>query len=65
MKSYPFMCSQLINKGMLRSRDLFGKEMHEVCIPYNKGQLEYLLQTAHDWEIALSHYVGQIKCHVP
>ena len=39
--------------------------MHEVCIPYNKEQLEYILQTADDWGVALAHYMGQIKCHVP
>lgn len=39
--------------------------MHEVVIPYDKEQLEYLLQTADDWGIALAQYVGQIKCHVP
>ena len=42
--SYPFMCSQLIIKGRLRSRELFGKEMHEIVIPYNKEQLEYFLK---------------------
>lgn len=39
--------------------------MHETVIPYNKEQLEYLLQTADDWGIALGHYMGQIKYHVP
>ena len=63
--SYPFMCSQLIIKRRIRSRELFGKEMHEVVIPYDKEQLEYLLQTADDWGIALAQYVGQIKYHVP
>ena len=63
--SYPFMCSQLIIKRRIRSRELFGKEMHEIVIPYDKVQLEYLLQTADDWGIALAQYVGQIKYHVP
>jgi hypothetical protein len=44
VSSYPFMCSQLIIKGRLRSRELLGKEMQEIIIPYNKEQLEYLLQ---------------------
>lgn len=59
------MCSQLIIKGRLRSRELFGKEMQEITIPYNKEQLEYLLQTTDDWGVALAHYMGQIKYHVP
>ena len=65
VSSYPFMCSQLIIKRRIRSRELFGKEIHEIVIPYDKVQLEYLLQTADDWGIALAQYVGQIKYHVP
>ena len=62
---YLFMCSQLIIKGRLRSRELFSKDMHEIVIPYNKKQLEYLLHSADDWRIALAHYMEQIKYHVP
>jgi hypothetical protein len=39
--------------------------MHEIVIPYNKEQLEYLLKSSDDWRIALAHYKEQIKCHVP
>ena len=74
VSSYPFMCNKLIIKGRIRSRELFGKEMHEIVIPYNEEQLEYLLQTADDWGIALAHYMKarvcahdmeQIKYHGP
>ena len=65
VSSYPFMCNKLIIKGRIRSRELFGKEMHEIVIPYNEEQLEYLLQTVDDWGIAFAHDMEQIKYHGP
>lgn len=58
VSSYPFMCSQLIIKGRIRSRELFGKEMHGIVIPYNQEQVEYLLPTAADWGMALAQDMG-------
>jgi hypothetical protein len=65
ISSYPFRYSQLIVKGRLRFRKLFGKEMQEIIVPYNKEHVEYLLQIEDDWRIALAYYIGQLKCHVP
>lgn len=61
VSSYPFMCNKLIIKGRIRSRELFGKEMHEIVIPYNEEELEYLLQTVDDWGIAFAHDMEQIN----
>lgn len=65
LASYPYMCSLLINKGRMRSRELFGKEMHNIILPYNKRQFEILLIEDDDWGIALQGYTGQIKYHYP
>ena len=42
LASYPYMCSLFIIKGRIRSKELFGKEMHKVIIPYIKKQSEGL-----------------------
>ena len=65
VSSYPFMCNKLIINGRISSREFFGKEMHEIVIPYNEEQLEYLLQTVDDWGIAFAHDMEQIKYHGP
>lgn len=62
---YPYMLSLLIIKGRERSWELFGKEPAEIVIPYNKKQLESLLQNHDDWAVALQGYLGQIKYHYP
>lgn len=62
---YPFMCSLLIIKGRQRSRELFGKDVREIIMPYNKMQIEHLIQNNDDWIIALQGYEGQILFHYP
>ena len=62
---YPFMCSLLIIKGRQRSRELFGKDVREIITPYNKMQIEHLIQNNDDWIIALQGYTGQILFHYP
>lgn len=49
----------------MRSKELFGKEMHNIIFPYNKKQTDILLIKDEDWEIALQSYSGQIKYHYP
>ena len=46
--SYPSLMAQLIIKGRKRSVELFGKEVANVVIPFNKGQLQFLLQNSGD-----------------
>ena len=65
LASYPFMCSLLISKGRMRSRELFGKEMHNIIIPYNKKQFEPLLMEDENWGTSLQGYSAQIKYHYP
>lgn len=62
---YPYLCSLLIMKGRLRSRELFGIECKEIIVPYSKAQHEYLMQTSVDWTLALQNYIGDIKHHYP
>lgn len=63
--SYPFMVSLLIIKGRKRSRELFGKDMDNIIIPYNKDQLEALLLLEDSLGIALASFRGQILFHLP
>ena len=63
--AYPALIATLILKGRKRSRELFGKEMDNIVIPYNKDQLNDLLQFNEDWQTALENYTGQIKFHLP
>lgn len=65
LASYPFQTAALIAKGRKRSRELFGKDCHEIVIPYNKQQFETLLQEDEDWQIALTGFSGQISYHLP
>lgn len=62
---YPYLCSLLIQKGRVRSKELFGKEPQEIVTPYNKLQVETLLQHNEDWVLALQNYTGQILYHYP
>lgn len=65
LASYPYRCSLIIQKGRVRSRKLFGQEMHNIIVPYSKIQFEALLMNDDDWVIALQGYAGQIKYHYP
>jgi len=38
--SYPSLVAQLIIKGRKRSVELFGKEVANIVIPFNKDQLQ-------------------------
>jgi len=46
--SYPSFVAQLIIKGRKRSVKLFGKEVANIVIPFNKDQLQFLLQNSDD-----------------
>nr|XP_027787622.1 uncharacterized protein Ervk-19 [Marmota flaviventris] len=63
--SYPTVIALLIIKGRHRSRELFGKEMHNLVIPYSRDQLNTLMEHSEDWQIALQGYCGHIKFHLP
>ena len=43
--SYPNLVAQLIIKGRKRSVELFGKELANIVIPFNKDQLHVLYKT--------------------
>ena len=46
--SYPSLVAQLIIKGRKRNVGLFGKEVANIMIPFNKDQLQFLLQNSDD-----------------
>ena len=63
--SYPSFVAQLIIKGRKRSVKLFGKEVANIVIPFNKDQLQFLLQNSNDWQVTLIDFRGQILFHLP
>ena len=63
--SYPSLVAQLIIKGRKRSVELFGKEVANIVIPFNKDQLQFLLQNSNDWQVTLIGFRGQILFHLP
>ena len=63
--SYPSLVAQLIIKGRKRNVGLFGKEVANIMIPFNKDQLQFLLQNSDDWQVALIDFRGQILFHFP
>ena len=44
---------------------LFGKEVANIVIPFNKDQLQFLLQNSDDWQLALIDFRGQILFCLP
>lgn len=62
---YEMLCAKLIIRGRHRSKELFGRDMHEIVIPYNKIQFEQILKENDDWGIALLGYLGEIVFHLP
>lgn len=65
LADFPYLCSLLITKGRIRSKELFGQEPHFIITPYKKGQVDLLLQNNEDWILSLQNYTGQIKYHYP
>lgn len=65
MVSYDTLCTQLIIKGRHRSKELFRRDVHNIVIPYNKAQLEQLLQENDEWIISLIGFTGKIFFHLP
>jgi len=63
--SYPSLVAQLIIKRRKRSVELFGKEVANIVISFNKDQLQFLLQNSDDWQVALIDSWGQILFHLP
>ena len=45
--------------------ELFGKEVANIVIPFNKDQLQFFLQHGDDWQVALIDFRGQILFHLP
>ena len=45
--------------------ELFGKEVANIGIPFNKVQLIFFLQHGDDWQVALIDFRGQILFHLP
>ena len=43
---------------------LFGKKVTNIVIPFNKDQLQFLLQNSDDWQVALIDFWGQIFFHL-
>jgi len=63
--SYLSLVTQLIIKGRKKNVELFGKEVTNIVIPFNKDQLQFLLQNSDDWQVALIDFQGQILFHLP
>ena len=59
------MCSLLISKGRQRSREMFGYEPKIIMTPYNKNQIDQLMQHNEDWILSLQGFMGQISYHFP
>ena len=57
--------AQLIIKGRKRSVELFGKEVANIMIPFNKDQLQFLLQNSDYFQVTLIDFRGQIVFHLP
>ena len=57
--------AQLIIKCRKRSVELFGKEVANIMIPFNKDQLQFLLQNSDDFQVTLIDFRGQIVFHLP
>ena len=41
------------------------KKVTNIVIPFNKNQLQFLLQNSYDWQVALIDFSGQILFHLP
>ena len=41
------------------------KKVTNIVIPFNKNQLQFLLQNSDDWQVALIDFRGQILFHLP
>ena len=57
--------AQLITKGRKTSVELFGKEVANIVIPFNKDQLQFILQNSDEWQVALIDFRGKIWFHFP
>ncbi|VFV34643.1 Hypothetical predicted protein [Lynx pardinus] len=44
--------------------EIFGRDVHNI-IPYNKNQLQDLIESNENWQIALSDFRGEILFHLP
>lgn len=44
---------------------MFGYEPKIIMTPYNKNQVDQLMQHNEDWILALQGFVGQISYHFP
>ena len=62
--SYFSLVTQLIIKGRKKNVELFGKEVTNIVIPFNKDQLQFLLQNSDDWQVSLIDFRGQILFHL-
>lgn len=65
LADFPYLCSLLIIKGRVRSKELFGKEPYTIVTPYKKDQVDHLLQNNDDWLLALEGFIGQVGYHYP
>ena len=45
--------------------ELFGKEVANILIPFNKDQLQFILRYSDDWQVSLIDCRGQILFHSP
>ena len=65
LADYPYMCSLIISKGRQRSKEMFGYEPKIIVTPYNKNQIDQLMQHNEDWILSLQGFMGQISYHFP
>ena len=61
----PSLVAQLIIKRSKRGVELLGKKIANIVIPFNKDQLQFLLQNSDDWQVALIDSRDQILFHLP
>lgn len=65
LTAYDILCTKLIVRGRTRSKELFGKDMNYIVIPYTKPQFDHLLQENDKWPLALIGFSGEILFHLP
>ena len=64
LTAYIDLTASLITKDRRRSMEIFGRDVHNI-IPYNKNQLQDLIESNENWQIALSDFRGEILFHLP
>lgn len=50
--AYTSLVAEVIRRGRYRSKEIFGRDPHNIIVPYNSIQVNNLLMTSLDWQVA-------------